>query len=63
MTTIEQRNKRAISLYRELARAEDSVRSVMERQLHKAGIGVAQFRILDLLLHAGPTPQVNLADV
>lgn len=63
MATVEQRTKQAIGVYRELARADDSVSAVMERQLHKAGMGIAQFRILDHLLQAGATPQVELAEI
>ncbi|HEY6466555.1 MAG TPA: MarR family transcriptional regulator [Candidatus Acidoferrales bacterium] len=63
MATVEQRTRRVIVVYRELARADDSVNAVMERQLRKIGIGIAQFRIMDRLLHAGPTPQMELAEI
>lgn len=63
MATVEQRTKRAVGVYRELTRADDSVSAVMERQLRKIGIGIAQFRILDRLLHAGPTPQLEIAEI
>lgn len=63
MATVEQRTKRAVEVYRELAGANDSLSAVMERQLLKSGLGIAQFRILDWLLHQGPTAQISLAEL
>lgn len=63
MATVDERTKRAIGVYRELARANDAVNEVIERQLYKSDLGIAQFRILDWLLHEGPTPQAKLAEL
>jgi DNA-binding MarR family transcriptional regulator len=58
--TTDDKTKRALGAYHELARADDSIEAVMEPQLRKAGLGVGQFRVLERLLHGGPTPQAEL---
>ena len=56
------RSEQALDTYRELVRADLTVGTLMGRQLKNFGVGVGQFRILERLLHRGPTGQKELGE-